>query len=278
MHRAALAAAGIAGDYELFDVVEHEALERLWEELRQGRLDGLNVTVPHKPLAAARATCTPLAARLGAVNTLVRRADGAIVGHNTDLPGLVAAVVETWGEDPIRGPALVIGAGGAAPAALVAARALGAEEVRVWNRSAARAEALVARVGLGHVVADAREGADGATLVLQASSHGMGLSGAELAAAEAQALEVIGATARGAKVVDLVYRPRPTAWVRAAERAGRAALDGLGMLIHQAALAFELWIGTRAEVGTHTRADARWVAIMRAAALAELARREGAQP
>lgn len=276
MHRAALALRGLDGSYERFDVVDEGALEELWERLRRGALDGLNATVPHKRRAAAAcATLSPLAARLGAVNTLVADGHGGIAGWNTDLPGLVAAVRERWPaleRRSIDGPTLVVGAGGAAPAAIMAAVELGASEVRVWNRSAARARELVATLGVGEACEDVGAAARGASLVLQASSHGMGLDGGAFEEAVAFAREVIAETAADARVVDLVYRPRPTAWVTAAARVRREACDGLGMLVHQAALAFELWTGARSEVLADSRAAAMLADAMRAAAKATLER------
>lgn len=266
MHEAALRLRGVVGSYERFETADPDVLAGLFAELRAGTIDGLNATVPHK--LAAFAACdrhAPLAARVGAVNTLVRR-DG-IEGWNTDLPGLVAAIHGAW-PTLDAGPALVIGAGGAAPAAMLAAEALGAAEVRVWNRTRARADALVTRLGLGVVHADVVTAARGATLVIQASSHGMGLAGDALAGAEREAHDVLVATDPRACVVDLVYRPRATAWVCAAQSLGRRAMDGLEMLIHQAALAFELWTSARTEVSITSNAAHDLLQVMRAAALA----------
>ncbi len=271
MHAAALRLRGIAGTYERFETDDPRVLEGLFAELRAGSIDGLNATVPHK--LAAYAACdrhAPLAARVGAVNTLVRVAGtdarSSIEGWNTDLPGLVAAINGTW-PHPRVGPALVIGAGGAAPAAMLAADALGATEVRVWNRTRARADALVKRLGLGVVHDDAATAARDATLVIQASSHGMGLVGEALLAAEREAHGVLSVTDPTARVVDLVYRPRATAWVCAARSLGRDAMDGLEMLVHQAALAFELWTSARTDVSITSCAAHDLLEAMRAAAL-----------
>lgn len=269
MHEAALRHASLPGSYDRFDTSDPGELAAIVARLRRGELDGLNVTVPHK--LAAYASCarrSPLAELLGAVNTLVRAADGAVVGWNTDLPGLVAAVRGAWAE-PVslsRPTALIIGAGGAAPAAMLAARVLGAQEVRVWNRTLARAQALVARLGFGSAVADPWVAAAGVSLVVQASSHGMGLAGAAFVAATEEAAEVLAMTAPEARVVDLVYRPRPTTWVSAANRLGRDAIDGLEMLVQQAALSFELWTGARAEVDATSCAAPDLLDVMRAAA------------
>lgn len=270
LHRAALARLGLAGDYSLFDVAAPEALEPLLVQLRGGALDGLNVTVPYKEHAFSCCDrVSPLAQRLGAVNTLARSAEGGLVGHNTDLPGLVAAIRDAFGAEATLHPgetALVCGAGGAAASAVLAAHVLGAAEVRVHNRTHERAEALCTRLGIGVAVGEARAAARGVSLVIQASIHGMGLEGQALARARDEAHAILAETATAARVIDLVYRPSPTAYTLAAASLGRAASDGLGMLVHQAALALELWIGARAEVDTDAVAmpaivEAMWAAL-----------------
>lgn len=246
MHEAALAALGLDGDYRRFDLVEPEGVAGVLAAVRAGELDGVNVTLPHKRVAALGCDrLDGLAARLGVVNTL-RREGAELVGYNTDVPGLVASVREGWGAGA-PGPALVIGAGGAAYAAVEAARMLGASDIRIWNRTRERAEAMAAVVG-GVVYDEVHEAARSVTLLLQASSHGMDLVGPEASEALAFASGVIEAADPSVRVVDLVYRPRPTVWVRAALSAGREAQDGLGMLVHQAARAFAIWTGLEAPV------------------------------
>jgi shikimate dehydrogenase len=251
MHRAALAACGYRGDYELIDVPPG-ALGSHLERLRGGRLDGLNVTVPHKGEAAGLCDLLTPAARLaGAVNTLVRAASGHVEGHNTDIAGLRAALAHAFPETPWRGrPAAVLGAGGAGRAAVLAAIESGAAEVRVHNRTVARAQALCSELG-PHVgvalvvVAEEREAARGAALILQATTRGMScqVGGPAWSEAHDHALGVLAAAAPGAAVLDLVYRPRETPWVAAARASGLHADDGLEMLVQQAAAAFALWTG-----------------------------------
>ncbi len=265
MHRAALAEAGLGGDYVRLEAPHLEAFRTHFGGLGTS-VDGVNVTLPWK-LEAAR-ICERLegaALRLGAVNTVVVETRGGVpilVGHNTDVPGLVAALRERWPSLQLGGAsALVIGAGGAAYAALLAAHELGANDILVFNRTAARALEMVESVGLGRVVTDLDElGAAGPIrLVLQAGSHGMGLSGGAFEEAVDVAVDVLRRVSSEAKVMDLVYRPRPTAWVAAARRCQLEAEDGLAMLVHQGALAFARWTGL-----------APPVAVMRAAAEAEL--------
>ena len=252
IQRAALASAGLDGDYALVEV-DAAGVAAAIEALRRGAWHGLNVTLPHKVLAASLVDRLEGAAEaLGAVNTLVRAPDGAVVGHNTDVSGLGRAAREELALGPLAGAAVaVIGAGGAARAAVLAALALGAGEVRVANRTPERAHELVRALGERHgearllVADDATAAARGAALLLQASSHGMGLApdAGPWSEALSEALPSVAALAPGAGVLDLVYRPRRTPWCAAAATLGRPAAHGLGMLVHQAADAFALWTG-----------------------------------
>lgn len=255
MHEAALADLGLEGRYDLHDVLE-PGLDAFIANVREGRVTGYNVTVPHKRAVALRCDALePSAAALGAVNTIVRGAAGEARGANTDLPGLVRAVRLQCPELRLDGcPACVIGAGGAARAAALAALELGAGEVRVVNRTRARAAALVAALDDPRVrVEDTPEsGAARCGLLLQATTLGMGCEPDDPRYADIGALaeRYLDAAADDAALVDLVYRPRVTAWVDAAQRRGQVGADGLEMLVQQGALAFEMWTGRapRAEV------------------------------
>lgn len=250
MMRAALDAAGIDGLYAAFDVAPADlprALDGLWVL----GFRGVNVTAPHK--AAVRAllghAVTPEALATGAVNTLGCGAAGWI-GHNTDVEGLVLALGDAGAE--LGGQAVVVlGAGGAARAAVTSLRALGVGRVTVLARSAEGA-AAVARVasaqGLRAVSAElgspeAREALAGAAGVLQCTS-------AEVAGAGR--LEVdLGPCPRGALAVDLVYCPRVTPWMARARAAGlRVVPDaGAAMLAGQGAAAFAWWTDREPPLG-----------------------------
>lgn len=250
IHGAALEALGVDGAYALHDV-EEAALAGFVARVRAGELDGINVTIPYK--LAVAGLCDRLegaGAALGAVNTLARAADGAVVGHNTDVGGLARAVREALGDVARGGVVAVVGAGGAGYAAVLAASSLGARRVRVWNRTRERAEALVARLGAVvstplEVADNAARAADAATLLLQATSVGLSVAPSDAAwpGEVAAAAEVVAAMAADGAVYDLVYRPARTVWCAAAEASGRRAVSGLGMLVHQAADAFALWTG-----------------------------------
>jgi shikimate dehydrogenase len=169
------------------------------------------------------------------VNTFWVDEGGAIVGDNTDVHGFDSAVRELLGEAPANLRVALLGAGGAAAAALAAADRWPGCVVAVWNRTAARAQALAARfAGLAHAQESLVDVIRGADLVVNATSVGL----------DGQGIPVDPALLpRRAAVVDLVYRPGETAWVRLARSRGMLACDGLPMLVEQGALAFERWLG-----------------------------------
>jgi shikimate dehydrogenase len=180
----------------------------------------------------------PEAAALRSVNCLSWR-DGALVGASTDGPGFVAALREA-GIDPRGRRAVVVGAGGAARAVVLALAAEGVDEVTVVNRTPAKAEAAAALAGAVGRVGPLEAIAD-AGLVVNATSVGM--AGTPAAGGTPIRPELL---REGQVVVDLVYNPMRTPLLTAAEAAGATAVGGLGMLVHQAALAFERWTGVSA--------------------------------
>jgi shikimate dehydrogenase len=196
---------------------------------------GANVTIPHKE--AAFALCdevAPAARRMGAVNTL-RFEAGRILGSNTDGFGFLEnlrAHVPGWRAE--AGPAVLLGAGGAARAIAVALLEAGAPEVVLVNRTRARAEALAAAVGGAVTVAEAPPLGRAALLV---NTTSLGMAGQP-------PLELdLGPLPAGAVVADIVYVPRETALLRAAAARGLRVVPGLGMLLHQARPGFEAWFG-----------------------------------
>ncbi|MGH8987334.1 MAG: shikimate dehydrogenase, partial [Acidimicrobiales bacterium] len=217
-------------------------------------LRGLSVTMPFKERACeAVDRMSATAEQLGALNCVVVEPDG-LVGHNTDGEGFVAGLRRGAGFDPAGRRCLVIGAGGAARAVVLALARGGASEVVVVGRTPARTTdvaALAGGVGRTGTPLDARE----ADLVVNATPAGMAGS----AAAEALPPVDAGLLGRGQLAVDLVYAPRPTRWLQLVARQGAATLDGLGMLVHQAALQVELWSGLLAPV------EAMWTAAERQA-------------
>ena len=254
LHNAAFAAAGVDWVYTAFEVAPGEAVRAL-DAMRALGLGGLSVTMPHKEAVADGVDALdPAAAALHSVNTVVRSPEGLLVGHSTDGAGFVASLVEA--DVVVAGRSIVVlGAGAAARAVIDALARAGAASVTVVNRSIDRAEHAAALAGDAGRVGDAADVADvaGADIVVNATSVGMASDELPI---DASLLRV------GQVVADLVYHPLETALLRAAAAAGARTVDGLGMLVHQAALQQQLWLG-----------DLPDTAVMRAAALRELAAR-----
>lgn len=234
IHNAALAAAGLENwRYQLLPVAPG-LLGELVSALPAAGFGGVNVTIPHKEAALDLATApTDRARAIGAANTLVFEADGAIVADNTDAPALLGALpVAVAGRS-----ALVLGAGGSARAAVWALRNGGAE-VRIWNRTRERADRLAAQLGASVAVA-----AQPADVLVNCTA--VGLDGA----LSLQGLPVpADRLAEFGCVVDLVYADGGTGLIRAARERGVPAVDGLELLVAQGALSFELFTGRQASL------------------------------
>ena len=240
MHNAAFAAAGLDARYVPF-AVEPGALADAVRGLRALGIAGVNVTVPHKTSVLPLLDSVDEAARaVGAANTVVREADGRLHGTNTDAEGLVRALVEA-GALLDGAQALVLGAGGAARAAVFGLRRAGAQ-VTVAARNVGAASAFSGDVVALGDHASLRAAFARADLVVQATTATMAAAEHAHARAFVDALPLV-ALRRGTLVVDLVYAPRDTALLLAARGGGARTLDGLAMLLHQGALAFELWTG-----------------------------------
>lgn len=214
---------------------------------------GTNVTIPHKEMALELATDVSDEARaIGAANTITFREDGSIHADNTDGYGFLANLRDAapaW--DPAAGPALVLGAGGASRAIVHALLGAGAPEVWIANRTAARAGQVAQHFGDGLKVLDwdAAEAAAGeAATVVNTTSLGM-KPGEPMPVA-------LDRLSSGALVTDVVYGAEPTAFVAEARRRGLMAVDGLGMLLHQAVPGFERWFGVHPTVDAELRAAA----------------------
>jgi shikimate dehydrogenase len=227
IHNAALRHDGRDAEYVAIDVVDVPGeLERL------AGLDavGVNVTIPHKrttwELASWR---SPEAEAIGAANTLLFQPDGGIAAHDTDPAGVLGGLRELGvSADGLR--CLVLGSGGVGRAAIWAVRSAGAAEVLVANRTESRAAGLGTEVVSWERLNDALAGAE---IVIHATSVGM--------AGEETFLQVSALSHSCKAVLDLVYSPGETDLVRKARELGIAAADGLGVLVHQAAAAYELF-------------------------------------
>jgi shikimate dehydrogenase len=240
---AAFAAAGLDWRFVAFDVPEGRGGDAV-AAMRTLGLGGLSVTMPHKQaVIASLDRLTPDAAALDAVNCIAWEGD-ELVGHNTDGPGLVASLVADHQVDVAERRCAVLGAGGAARSVIRALGVAGAADVVVVNRTEAKGRAAAALAGGVGRVGSAADVAD-ATLVINATSVGMGAT----PAADGPLPIEAGAIGGGQVVVDLVYQPLSTPLLRLAEARGALAVDGLGMLVHQAALAVTLWTGVEPQVG-----------------------------
>ncbi len=250
LHNAAFEALGLDWTYVAFDVAPGRAAAAL-DAMRALHLGGLSVTMPHKTDAAAAADrLTPEAALLGAVNC-VTWDQGELVGHNTDGRGFVDGFVSDTGADLGGRRCFVVGAGGAARAVVLALAEAGVSEITVANRtqskavSAAELAGGIARVGR---VGDARH----ADVVINATSIGM--AGTPAAGACPEPLDVLHP---GQVVADLVYHPRYTPLLEAADQVGATTVGGLSMLVHQAARQFRLWTGEAAPLEAMTAAASK---------------------
>ena len=211
---------------------------------------GVNVTLPHKSAALGlvdRASAE--ARRIGAINTVVVGADGLLEGSNTDGYGFLEhlkSAAPDWRPDD--GPAVLLGAGGAARAIAVALLEAGVPELRLANRTARRTAELAAALGpaIKPVAWAARSDAlDGASLLVNSTTLGM---------AGQPPLEIgLGRLPRKAVVYDIVYVPLETPLLAAARARGHTPVDGLGMLLHQALPGFAAWFGVTPEVTPELR-------------------------
>ncbi|WP_104018489.1 shikimate dehydrogenase [Roseovarius nitratireducens] len=252
LHTHWLKTLGIPGFYIPMDVANAD-LEAVLRTLPKMGFRGVNITVPHKERALELADLvTDRATIIGAANTLVFREDGKIQADNTDGYGFIENLRQAapdW--KPESGPAAVLGAGGAARAVIAALLDVGVPEILLSNRTRPRAEGLQQQFGRRVTVIDwvqAGNMLEEAVTVVNTTSLGM---------VGSPPLRVpLDGLRKGAVVTDLVYAPLQTRLLMEAEKAGCVAVDGLGMLIHQAVPAFERWFGTRPEVDAATRAAA----------------------
>lgn len=239
LHNAWIAAAGLDAAYvPLAPAADN--FEAFVNGLRGGAIKGVNVTIPFKERALACAdTASDLARMAGAANLLIFNADGSVHADNTDGPGLLGAIeAQAPGFDVTAAPVVILGAGGAARGAVAALLLAGAPKVTVVNRTLARAQELVDTFG-AKVFAAEETALPGllpeAGLVINATS--LGLNGGDGPAAD------FALTPQTAVVMDMVYKPLRTEFLRRAETAGRRTVDGLEMLLRQAIPSFEAIYG-----------------------------------
>lgn len=237
LHNAWLAAAGIDGIYAPFST-QPGRFRAFVESLRGGSVVGLNVTLPFKGEALALADEASFRARAAqAANVLVFREDGTILADNTDGLGMLGAFAEQApGFDPAAGPVAILGAGGAARGAAAAFIEAGCPQVRIVNRTLARAQEIAdALDAVAFSLSDAAVAFEGAAAVVNATSAGLsGSAGLEVP---------LEATPAAAVIMDMVYKPLRTPFLLQAEASQRRTVDGLAMLIGQAIPSFEYFFG-----------------------------------
>ena len=253
MQNATLAALGIDGTYEAWQT-EAAGLAARVASLRAPDVLGANVTVPHKQAVVALLDAmTPLAARVGAVNTIVRRG-GELIGDNTDVYGFTTALAAVTGDLTGR-TAIILGAGGASRAVIIGLEQLGLGRIVVANRNVWRARDLIAELGTTSATAT---GLDDTTLIETLSTAAVVVNATALGWHTGETPippTLLDALPDDTHVTDLTYRD--TDLLRAARARGLSASDGLEMLILQGARALQRWSGLEPPV-----------AVMRHAALA----------
>jgi shikimate dehydrogenase len=235
---------GIDGSYVRIPV-KPEDLEKALRDLPRQGFAGCNLTVPHKEAAMAVVDeISPEAKRIGAVNTVFVTEDGKLTATNTDGYGFITSLKAGAPRfDPKAGPAVVLGAGGAARAVCVALQDAGVPEICIINRTTARAESLAAALkGPFTVAAWSERDARLKNAGLLVNTTTLGMKGQDPLDIDLTSLSP------RATVTDIVYVPLETPLLAAARARGNPVVDGLGMLLYQAQPGFEGWFGKRPEV------------------------------
>lgn len=219
--------------------VKPENLAASVESLKMLGASGWNVTIPHKqaiiPMLDA---LDPLAEAMGAVNTVVRQQDGTLKGYNTDGYGFVRSLEEAIGKAQKHQPVLLIGAGGAARGIAHALKLSGYSNITIANRTINNAQRIVEEMQTGKAVTlqQAEQTLQHYHIFIQTTPAGLANGEFSLPFSMAQ-------FPQGAIAADIVYNPLMTPFLIAAEKKDATIVNGLGMFVHQGAIAFEHWLG-----------------------------------
>ncbi|MDE2361848.1 MAG: shikimate dehydrogenase [Hyphomicrobiales bacterium] len=250
LHNKWLQIHGLAGAYVPLAIAP-DRVEAALRALPALNFSGCNVTIPHKEEVARIADwIDPAAKAIGAANCVAVQTDGSLSAFNHDHIGFIEALREgAPGWRAGQGPAVILGAGGAARAIVYALREAGVSDIRVVNRTLERAETLIEDFGnnvSAHAWEQRADVLTGAALLVNTTSNGMvGQPPLDLS---------LDALPRGAVVNDIVYTPLETPLLVAARARGNVGVDGLGMLLHQARPAFHEWFGIWPELTPEIRA------------------------
>jgi shikimate dehydrogenase len=235
---------GLNGTYGLFPV-QPQNIDDAIRGLKALGLAGCNITIPHKVEAMKRMDWVdPLAQRMGAINTIVVQADGALHGFNNDGFGFIQSLRDEkpdWRAD--AGPITVLGAGGAARAIVLSLIDEGATEIRLINRTRAKADALAQEFGqvvTAYNWSERHDALAACALLINTTNQGMhGQPDLDLQ------LDLLPTSAL---VADAIYIPLVTALLAQARQRGNTGVNGLGMLLNQARPAFKAWFGVMPEI------------------------------
>ncbi|MAT44154.1 MAG: shikimate dehydrogenase [Anaerolineaceae bacterium] len=250
LHKTALTETGLTGIYRLLPLPQMENLALVLDQVRSGELDGINITIPYKQTVLPYLDgLTPSAQAIGAVNTVYNK-DGRLIGENTDAPGFWLDLVRFVPESVMpHQQALVLGAGGAARAVVFALAEQG-WQVNVVARRLAQAQDLVETLGFPNVSTSLWDAIQKSSFLnkfkLMVNTTPIGL----FPNINESPLTNNVTLPPGLVVYDLVYNPIQTALLTFTKSQGNLALSGLGMLVYQAALAFEAWTGKKPSVQT----------------------------
>ena len=219
--------------------VEREHLKEAIASLKLLGASGFNVTIPHKEsIIPFLDELDPMAQKMGAVNTVVRTDEGRLKGYNTDGAGFVKSLELAIGDGHRDKPVLIIGAGGAARGITFALASAGYKNLTVANRTVEKAEAIVREIGLGKAVSlkEAESQLSQYKIFIQTTPAGLHHGEFDLPFSMDE-------FPKQAIACDIVYNPIMTPFLQAAEKKDSQIVDGLGMFIHQGAIAFEHWLG-----------------------------------
>jgi len=219
--------------------VSSESLESAVAGLKTLGASGWNVTIPHKTaIIPYLDELDELAEKMGAVNTVVRTKEGTLKGYNTDGVGFVRSLEEAVGKSHKDKPVLLIGAGGAARGIAFAMQQQGYKNLTIANRTVANAQAIVDEMGTGQAISltEAEATLADFCILVQMTSAGLATGNFSMPFS-------LDRLTKGAIVADIVYNPLMTPFLQAAEEKGATIVTGLGMFVHQGAIAFEYWLG-----------------------------------